>query len=139
VIAGMPKLEMLDSLHGDFTEAKGKQLMGEALSKYGDKIDVVYAHNDDMALGAIEAIEEYGLRPGKDIILISVDATERAFKAMIAGKLNLAVECNPLLGPQLMKAVSDLMSGKELPTQIITSESVFPRETAKKYFSEREY
>jgi ABC-type sugar transport system substrate-binding protein len=139
VIAGLPQFEMLDSLHGDFTEAKGKQLMAEALHKQGKKIDVVYAHNDDMALGAIEAIEEYGLKPGKDIILISVDATERAFKAMVAGKLNLAVECNPLLGPQLMKAVTDLMEGKELPTQIITSESVFPRETAKQFMSERKY
>jgi len=139
VIADLPQFQMIESLLGDFTEVKGKQLMAEALRKYGKQIDVVYAHNDDMALGAIDAIEEYGLRPGKDIILLSVDATERAFKAMVAGKLNLAVECNPLLGPQLMKAVNDLMEGKELPTQIITSESVFPRETAKQYISEREY
>jgi simple sugar transport system substrate-binding protein len=130
---------MLESLIGDFTFEKGKELTADALRKYGKDIHVVYSHNDDMALGAIEAIEDYGLRPGKDIIIISVDATMQAFKAMSTGKLNVAVECNPLLGPQLMKAVKDLMDGKEPPMKILTSEGVFPQDVAKKEMPNREY
>jgi ABC-type sugar transport system substrate-binding protein len=133
------RFKLLASLQGDFTMEKGYALMKQALAGYGDTIDVVYAHNDDMALGAIRAIEEYGLKPGKDILVISIDATKAAFEAMLAGKLNLAVECNPLLGPQFIKAAEDYMSGKELPIRIITAESMFPQETAKQEISMREY
>jgi len=139
VVGEDARFNLLDSLQGDFTLEKGKTLMEGALQKYGKQINVVYAHNDDMALGAIQAIEDYGLKPGKDIIIISIDATRPAFEAMIAGKLNLAVECNPLLGPQFIKAVQDYMSGKELPIRIITAESMFPQETAKQEISLREY
>lgn len=139
VIKQYERFEIIDSYIGDFTYEQGMQLMSEALSKYGRDIDVVYSHNDDMALGAIEAIEQYGLIPGKDIILISIDATRPAFQAMVTGKLNFAVECNPLLGLQLMKAVRDLMDGRELPMKIITSEGVFPMESARKELQSREY
>lgn len=130
---------IVESLEGDFTKKRGKELMAAALRRQGDKIDVVYSHNDDMALGAVEAIEDYGLRPGKDIIIISVDATKSALKALSIGKLNFAVECNALLGPQLMKAVKDLSEGKELPMKIITSEGVFTQESAKMALASREY
>ena len=96
------------------------------LKAEGDKIDVLYAHNDDMAIGAIQAIEEFGLKPGKDIIIVSIDAMRGAFEAMIEGKLNCTVECSPLLGPQLFDAVEDLMAGKTLPKRIVTNEGVFP-------------
>lgn len=139
IIANYPEFNMIHSVAGDFTEAGGREMMKSALAVYGKDIHVVYAHNDDMALGAIEAIEEYGLRPGKDILLVSVDATEAAFKAMLAGKLNCTVECTPLLGPQLMQAVKSLMAGRQLPMRIITSESVFPAETARQDHLNRRY
>jgi len=74
--------------------------MEDVLKKHGNDIDAVFLHNDDMSLGAIQAIEEAGLRPGVDIKIVSVDAARGAFQAMIAGKLNATIECNPLLGPQ---------------------------------------
>jgi simple sugar transport system substrate-binding protein len=92
-----------------------------------------------MALGAIQAMEEAGLRPGKDISIVSIDAAHSAFKAMIEGKLSCAVECNPLFGPQLMKAVQDYMNGQDLPIRMITSEGVFPASTARRDMAEREY
>jgi simple sugar transport system substrate-binding protein len=92
-----------------------------------------------MAIGAIQAIEEAGMRPAKDIIIVSIDAVKGAFEAMIAGKLNVSVECSPLLGPQLMSAVNDLMAGKTLPKRIVTVEGVFPMETAAKEFPNRKY
>ncbi|WP_138753201.1 substrate-binding domain-containing protein [Paenibacillus sinopodophylli] len=131
--------QIVQSLQGDFTLENGKQLMLEALDQHGEDIDVVYSHNDDMALGAIQAIEQYGLKPGKDIKIISIDATRAALKALGTGKLNFVVECNPLLGPQLMKAVKDYMAGKELPMKIITSEGVFTQDTAKRALARREY
>ncbi|CAH0120288.1 HTH-type transcriptional repressor PurR [Paenibacillus sp. CECT 9249] len=139
IIAQDGKYRIVDSLQGDFTFISGKELMHEALKKHGSNIHVVYAHNDDMALGAIEAIEHAGLRPGKDILVISIDATKAALKALAAGKMNFVVECTPLLGPQLMKAVKDYMAGKELPMKIITSEGVFTQETAKRELANREY
>jgi simple sugar transport system substrate-binding protein len=139
IIANYPQFQVIYSASGDFTEAGGQDMMNAALAIYGNQIHVVYAHNDDMALGAIKAIEEYGLRPGKDILIVSVDATAAAFKAMMAGKLNSTVECNPLLGPQLMQAVKSLMAGRQLPMRIITSEGVFSAETARQDYLNRRY
>lgn len=100
---------------------------------------MLYAHNDDMALGAIKAIEAYGLRPGKDIVIISVDGTRRALKSMAEGKINAVVECNPLLGPNLMQAVRELTEGRTLPKRIVTPETVFTEVTAELEVDNREY
>ena len=69
---------------------------------------MLFAHNDDMAIGAIQAIEEAGLKPGEDIRIVSIDGVTGAFEAMMAGKLNVTVECNPLLGPQLAQLIRDV-------------------------------
>lgn len=124
---------------GDFTFEGGWQIIQDYISKHDWNIDVIYAHNDDMALGAIKALEENGIQAGQDVMIVSVDGTKDAFKAMIDGKLNCAVECNPLLGPQLMKAVQDLMDGKELPLRIITEEKVYDQSDAKTIIKARRY
>ncbi|MGH9886962.1 MAG: ABC transporter substrate-binding protein, partial [bacterium] len=102
IIKDKAKFKIIRSQTGDFTRAKGKEVMEAFLKAEGKKINVLFAHNDDMAIGAIQAIEEAGMKPGKDIIIISIDAVKGAFQAMMAGKLNVSVECSPLLGPQLM-------------------------------------
>jgi ABC-type sugar transport system substrate-binding protein len=139
VIKADPKFKIIRSQTGDFTRAKGKEVMEAFLKAEGKKINVLYAHNDDMAIGAIQAIEEAGLKPAKDITIISIDAVKGAFEAMIAGKLNVSVECSPLLGPQLMQAVKDLKAGKTLPKRIVTEEGIFPMEVAAKEFPKRKY
>jgi simple sugar transport system substrate-binding protein len=139
VIRENPNMTIIASETGDFTRENGKAVMKRYLERFGKTIQVLYAHNDDMALGAIEAIEEYGLRPGKDIVIISVDAGREAFQAMIEGKLNCTVECNPLLGPQLMQAVKELMAGRNLPKRIVTRESVFTQGTAAQVIANRKY
>jgi len=139
VIQARVDLEIIASESADFTLAKGKQVMDAFLKEHGGEIDVLYAHNDDMALGAIEAIEAYGLRPGKDMIIISVDGTRRAFHKMVEGKINAVVECNPLLGPILMQAVSEIISGRSLPKQIVSPESVFTEALAEKEIANRQY
>jgi ABC-type sugar transport system substrate-binding protein len=138
ILQDYPNLKITRSQTGDFTRAKGKEVM-EAFLKADKKIQVLFAHNDDMAIGAIQAIEEAGLKPGTDIIIVSIDAVKGAFEAMIAGKLNCSVECSPLLGPQLMEAVKDLKAGKTLPTRIVTEEGVFPAEIAAQELPNRQY
>jgi simple sugar transport system substrate-binding protein len=139
VIAADTRFKIIRSQTGDFTRAKGKEVMEAFLKAEGKKINVLFAHNDDMAIGAIQAIEEAGLKPGTDITIISIDGVKGAFEAMIAGKLNVSVECSPLLGPQLMQAVKDLKAGKTLPKRIVTQETIFPMEVAAKEFPSRKY
>ena len=138
VIKKDPRFKITRSQTGDFTRAKGKEVM-EAFLKTDKNIQVLYAHNDDMAIGAIQAIEAAGLKPGQDIIIVSIDAVKGAFEAMMAGKLNVTVECNPQLGPQLMTVVKEVLEGKEQPKWVKTKEGVFPMETAAKEFPNRKY
>jgi ABC-type sugar transport system substrate-binding protein len=139
IIKADPKFKIIRSQTGDFTRAKGKEVMEAFLKAEGKKINVLYAHNDDMAIGAIQAIEEAGLKPAKDITIISIDAVKGAFEAMIAGKLNVSVECSPLLGPQLMAAAKDVKAGKPVQKRIVTEEGIFPMEIAAREFPKRKY
>ncbi|HEY9109160.1 MAG TPA: ABC transporter substrate-binding protein [Roseateles sp.] len=139
VIKTNPKLQIIRSQSGEFTRAKGKEVMESFLKQRDKKIDVLYAHNDDMAIGAIQAIEEAGLKPGQDIIIISIDGVRGAFEAMKAGKLNVTVECNPLLGPQLMQLAKDVVAKKPVEKRITVNEGVFPAEVAAKELPNRKY
>jgi galactofuranose transport system substrate-binding protein len=139
IITADPRYKIIRSQTGDFTRAKGKEVMEAFLKAEGRRINVLFAHNDDMAIGAIQAIEEAGLKPGTDITIISIDGVKGAFEAMIAGKLNVTVECSPLLGPQLMAAVKDVAAGKPIPKRIVTEESVFPMEVAAQELPKRKY
>jgi len=139
VIKSNPKLQIIRSQSGEFTRAKGKEVMESFLKQRDKKIDVLYAHNDDMAIGAIQAIEEAGLKPGVDIVIISIDGVRGAFEAMKAGKLNVTVECNPLLGPQLMQLAKDVVAKKPVEKRITVNEGVFPAEVAAKELPNRKY
>lgn len=138
IIAADPRYRIVRSQTGDFTRAKGKEVM-EAFLKAEKNIDVLFAHNDDMAIGAIQAIEEAGLKPGQDITIVSIDGVRGAFEAMMAGKLNASIECNPLLGPQLMAAVKDVVAGNPIPRRVVTEEAVFTEANAAEVFPSRKY
>jgi len=142
ILKDHPNYRIIVSKSGNFERSTGRQVMQQILKDLvakGQNMDVLFAHNDDMAIGAIAAMEEAGLKPGKDVVIVSVDGIRDAFSAMIAGKLNCSVECSPLLGPQLMKAVKDYELGKELPVRIITAESVFPAAVASSVLPYRKY
>ena len=103
----------------------------EAFLKSGKQIDLLFAHNDDMALGAIEAIEGAGLKPGEDIKIVSIDAVKDGMQALADGKINFIVECNPLLGPQLMELTQKVAAGdSRCPERVETEETTFTSETA---------
>jgi simple sugar transport system substrate-binding protein len=139
ILQDYPQMRILDSQSGDFTHARGKEVMAAFLKKYGNTITAVFAHNDDMATGAIQAIEEYGLRPGVDIKIVSVDAARGAFEAMIAGKLNATVECNPLLGPQFFELALKVVNGEAVPKRVRSIETIFFPEDALKVLPTRKY
>jgi simple sugar transport system substrate-binding protein len=138
-ITEFPGMEIIASQSGDFTRAKGKEVMEAFLKSYGDEITALYAHNDDMAIGAIQAIEEYGLKPGEDIKIVSIDAVRGAFEAMIEGKLNCTVECNPLLGPQFFDLALRVVNGEEVAKWIPSEESIYFPEDAAALLPTRQY
>jgi ABC-type sugar transport system substrate-binding protein len=139
VIGEHPRLRIIASRAGDFTRGQGESVMAAMLKDGKAPIHVLFAHNDDMALGAIAAIEAAGLKPGKDILIISIDAVHAAFEAMIAGKLNATVECNPLMGPQLMTSVTEVVSGRPIAKRIVVDEQVFTAATARQTIQTRKY
>jgi len=140
VLKDYPGMKIVLSKSGDFTRAGGKQAMEAFLkSPVGRTANALFAHNDDMALGAIQAIEEAGLKPGKDIVIVSIDGVRGAFEAMVAGKLNCTVECNPIIGPQLFDAVEAVVAGKQLPKRIVVEEGVYDQSVAAKELPNRKY
>jgi simple sugar transport system substrate-binding protein len=139
ILRDYPGMKIIASESGDFTRAKGREVMAEVLRRYGGQINALYAHNDDMALGAIQAIEDYGLRPGVDIKIVSVDSIHDAFQAMIGGKLNATIECNPLLGPQFYDLALRVVNGETVPKWVPSQESVFWPDTAAQVLPTRKY
>jgi ABC-type sugar transport system substrate-binding protein len=139
VLQDYPEMKIIASESGDFTRAKGEEVMRGFLEQYGDQIDALYAHNDDSAIGAIRAIEDYGMKPGEDIIIVSVDAIRDAFQAMIDGKLNATVECNPLLGPQFFEIALKVVNGEPVPKWIPSHESIYFPEDAAEIMPTRKY
>ena len=126
IIANYPGIKIIKSQSGDFTRAKGKEVMESFLkSPEADQIQVLFAHNDDMALGAIQAIEEAGKKPGQDIKIVSIDGVKTMFEAILAGKANCTVECNPLIGAQLFDVIEKIHAGESVPAYIPSQEGVY--------------
>ncbi|MDR7382740.1 ABC transporter substrate-binding protein [Promicromonospora iranensis] len=131
-------LEIIDSQTGNFTRAEGKTVMEGFLNKHDD-IDLVFAHNDDMGLGAIEAIEAAGMTPGEDIKIVTIDAVKDGMQALADGKINYIVECNPLLGPDLAEIAQKVVAGEEVEKRIVVEDLAFDQESAKEALPTREY
>jgi len=140
ILTKNPDMKIIMSQSGDFTRAKGKEVMEAFLKAPNAKdINALFAHNDDMALGAIQAMEEAGIKPGTDIKIVSIDGVRGAFEAMKDGKLNVTVECNPLLGPQLFDLIEAVAAGKEVPKRVVTQEGVYEQSQAAAELPKRQY
>jgi galactofuranose transport system substrate-binding protein len=138
-ISKHPGMKIIASQSGDFRRSQGKEVMEALIKKHGKEITAVYAHNDDMALGAIQAIEESGRKPGTDVIIVSVDGVKDAFHAMVAGTMNCSVECNPLLGPMAFDAVEKALAGQKLPKRTVVQDKVYDQANAKEALPTRKY
>ncbi len=117
-------ITITNSQTANWSITEGKQVT-EAWLKESKDVAAIFAQNDEMGLGAIEALKEAGLVPGVDVKVLSVDATAGAFKAMLAGELNVTVECNPLLAPQVYEAALKAANGEKLPKWVVSQEGVF--------------
>lgn len=137
--ANKDKYKILASQTGDFTRQKGQEVMESFLKSYRNDIDVLFAQNDDMALGAIQSIEAAGLKPAKDIVIVSCDAVKGIFQAMIDGKANATVECNPLQGDIFFTTAEKILKGESVPKSVFVEEGVYPAETAAEVFPTRKY
>lgn len=113
----------------DWSMEEGKQVTATWLKETQD-VQGIFAQNDEMGLGAIEALKEAGLVPGMDVKILSVDATSGAFDSMLAGELSVTVECNPLLAPQVYEAALKAANGETLPKWVPSEESVFHADDA---------
>ena len=124
-VAGDPRMVLLESVNGDFLRSRGAECMRSLLEAYGDRIDVVFSHNDEMTMGALPEIEQAGYTPGKDLILISIDGGQEAIDLLKEGKINCIVECTPMLGSLLMETAKAVKEGKTVERVIHPVERVF--------------
>ena len=124
-VAGDPRMVLLESVNGDFLRSRGAECMRSLLKTYGDRIDVVFSHNDEMTMGALPEIEQAGFTPGKDLILISIDGGQEAIDLLKEGKINCIVECTPMLGSLLMETAQAVKEGKTVERVIHPVERVF--------------
>ena len=126
VIAKDERFTVIDSVDGDFLRSKGEECMRDLLEKYGaDGIDVIFAHNDAMMLGALDVLERTDDPAVKDIIRITVDGEKEAVDALKAGRINCVVQCTPHLGPSVMKLVGDIVAGKDISKTYYPDEGAF--------------
>jgi simple sugar transport system substrate-binding protein len=127
-IAGDDRMVVLESIDGDFLKSRGAECMRYLLETYGDSIDVLYSHNDEMMIGALPEIENAGFTPGSDIIIISIDGGQEAIDILKEGKVNCIVECTPKLGKALMETAIKLKAGEEVESVIHPEEVIFSDE-----------
>ena len=124
-IDGDSRMEILESVNGDFLRSRGAECMRYLLERYGDQIDVIFSHNDEMTVGALPEIEQAGFRPGRDMIIISIDGGQEAIDILKEGKINCIVECTPMLGSLLMETALAVRSGKSVDRVIHPVERTF--------------
>jgi len=121
---GAPQFEIIYSESGDFLRSKGYELMYSILDRL-ESFDVIYSHNDSMTLGVIDAMKERGIKPGIDIVIVTIDAEQAAIDALERGDVNCVVECNPKQGPEILRLASLLARGESIPRVTYMNEEVF--------------
>jgi len=128
-ISDQPGMRILASQTGDFARDEGRQVM-ETLLQAHPEVDVVYAHNDEMAIGAISALEAADRTPGEDVLVLSIDGGKEAVQLVIDGKINYIVECNPRFGPKAFDTMEAYARGETIPPVLINEDRDYTAETA---------
>ena len=126
-LAVHPEWQLVFRASGDFTQAKGQELV-EALLNEGTAFDLIYSENDNMAYGAIDALKKAGLQPGEDMKIVSFDASSTALHMILNGEISYDVECNPLHGPRVRAIIEQLEQGETPPKFTYVEETAFDRE-----------
>ncbi len=142
VIAMFPAMKIIATQTGMWREDQAREVMRAHLKAEGRNICAVFAHNDNMAFGAVEALEaakELGLKPGKDVLIIGVDGVRRGFQFLIDKRINALVECNPLLGKFVLKVAVDVLNGRSVPARMFLEDKVFTVHNAAAALPTRKY
>ncbi|MDQ3780196.1 MAG: ABC transporter substrate-binding protein [Chloroflexota bacterium] len=132
---GFPDMQIAASQTGDFARDEGRQVF-ETLYQANSSATAVYAHNDEMAIGAIQALEAQGKVPGTDVIIVSVDGSREALQNIIDGKLGATVECNPRFGPIAFETMMKYAAGEQIAPQIINQDRFFDASNASEFIDE---
>ena len=135
-ISKHPDMKIIASQDGNFTRAEGQKVMENIIQAKGKEITAVYAHNDEMALGAIQALKAAGMNPGKDVLIVSIDGQKSALQAIMAGDMNATVECNPRFGPIAFETLEKYWKGEQIPPQIINEDRFFDSSNAAQFVNE---
>lgn len=135
-IKSSPDIKILASQPADFARANGQKVMENLIQAHGKAITVVYAHNDEMALGAVQALKSANMNPGKDVKVVSVDGQKSALEAIIAGDMNVSVECNPRFGPIAFDTYEKFLKGEQIPPKIIVPDRFFDATNAAQFVAE---
>ena len=136
VIAEYPAMKIITSQSGDFDRTTGQKVMENIIQVYHGRFTAVFAQNDEMAIGAIQALKAAGITPGKDVILVSMDGEQDGLKAIVAGELGASVECSPIFGPKVFDVIEDHLKGKLIPTKIVNNDRFFDSSNAQQYIEE---
>jgi len=134
-IENYPDMEIVASQTGEFLRTKGQTVMEQLIQSNPD-IDAVYAENDEMALGAIQALKDAGKDPGKDVKVVSIDGTRQAVQAIITGDINAVIETNPRFGPLAFDTIDEYLAGKPIPQKIIVQDDVYTKNNAQEKLNE---
>ena len=124
VLESRDNIQIIQSYDGDFMMSRGKEIMADILAS-GIEFDVIYSHNDMMTYGVIETLESHGIRPGEDVIIITVDGEQKMIELLKQGKVNCVVECTPLFGEKVMDICTGIVNGETVPKEIYSDETVF--------------
>jgi ribose transport system substrate-binding protein len=135
-IAKHPEMKIIASQTGNFSRATAQGVMQNVAQSLGKQINAVYAHNDEMALGAVQALTAAGLKPGTDVKVISVDGEKAALEAIDRGELGATVESNPRFGPLAFDTIEKLRRGEKLPPKILINDRFFDKANAKQFVGE---
>ena len=131
-----PEMKIIASQTGDFSRANGQKVMENILQSKGAEVTAVYAHNDEMALGAIQALKGAGKTPGKDVILVSIDGEKAALEAITKGELGASIESNPRFGPLAFDTLTKHLGKETVPTKIILEDRAFDSTNAAQFVGE---
>jgi ribose transport system substrate-binding protein len=135
-IKSSPDMKILASQTGNFSRAEGQKVMENIIQAHGKEITAVYAHNDEMALGAIQALKAAGMNPGKDVLIVSVDGEKAALEAITRGEMNITVESNPRFGPLAFDTLEKFLRKESIPPKIILEDRFFDSSNAAQFVGE---
>ncbi|MBA3441427.1 MAG: ABC transporter substrate-binding protein [Pyrinomonadaceae bacterium] len=131
-----PNMKVIASETADFSREKAQQVMADIIKSKGKQFNAIYAHNDQMALGAIEALKAAGMQPGKDALIIAIDGERAALEAIIRGEMNATIESSPRFGPLAFDTLERYLNKIRVPAKITVEDRLYDKNNAKEYVDE---